>query len=91
MRKNTWLLWGAIGLLVAGCSTSQKAPVLYGSAGLPVTTTNASTTVRPFVVREVSPDATYGHSERNPVRVGSGHWASLRNQLRYQNALKGRP
>ena len=88
MRKDTRLFWEAIGLPAAGCSTSQKAPALYGSADLSATTTSASTTVLPFVICEVSPDETYGYSENNPVRVGGGRSTGLRNQLRYLNALK---
>ncbi|HEX8505204.1 MAG TPA: hypothetical protein VF630_07545 [Hymenobacter sp.] len=52
-------------------------------------TENASTTVLPFVVREVSADETYGYTAKNPVRVGGSRTAGVRNQLRYLNALKG--
>ncbi len=56
---------------------------------MPGANETASTAVLPFVVREVSTDETYGYSEKNPVRVGGGRSAGLRNQLRYLNALKG--
>ncbi|WP_206599822.1 hypothetical protein [Hymenobacter glacialis] len=44
---------------------------------------NASSTILPFVVRDVSKDETYGYSEKNPVGVGGRRSAGLRNQLRY--------
>ena len=90
MRKYTGLLWGAIGLFAAGCGTARKTPVLYGTATAPtVTNENSSTTVLPFVVSDISQDETYGYTAENPVRVGGGRSAGVRNQLRYLNALKG--
>ncbi|MBF9238874.1 hypothetical protein I2I05_15835 [Hymenobacter sp. BT683] len=90
MRNKTWLLWGVLGGMMAGCSTSQKTPTLYGTSAVPaVANANASSTVLPFVVRGVSEDATYGYTAENPVRVGGGRTAGARNQQRYLNALKG--
>ena len=89
MRKYTWLLWGALGLCAAGCVGSRKTPILYGTAAMPAGANETESTVLPFVVREVSPDETYGFTAENPVRVGGGRSAGLRNQLRYLNALKG--
>ena len=77
-------------MLAVGCKANQKVPALYGTAAMPgAATETASSTILPFVVREVSTDETYGYSEKNPVRVGGGRSAGLRNQLRYLNALKG--
>lgn len=77
-------------MLAAGCNASQKVPTLYGTSAVPgATNEKVSSTVLPFVVREVSTDETYGYSDKNPVRVGGGRSAGQRNQLRYLNALKG--
>ena len=90
MRKNTWLLWGAWGLFAAGCAGARKTPALYGTGTAPAgTNETAGRAVLPFVVREVSPDETYGFTAQNPVRVGGGRAAGVRNQLRYLNGLKG--
>ncbi|HEX8328376.1 MAG TPA: hypothetical protein VF629_12600 [Hymenobacter sp.] len=90
MGQSKWLLWGVVGLLAAGCGSSRKTPPLYSTASLPSgANETASTTVLPFVVREVSDDETYGYTPQNPVRVGGGRSAGMRNQLRYLNALKG--
>lgn len=90
MGQSKWLLWGVVGLLAAGCGSSRKAPTLYGTASLPADAkATASTTVLPFVIREVSDDETYGYTAKNPVHVGGGRSAGMRNQLRYLNALKG--
>jgi hypothetical protein len=90
MRKKAWLLWGVVGLLGAGCSGARKAPVLYGTSAVPGgAAEKANTAVLPFVVRDISPDETYGYTATNPVRVGGGRSAGVRNQLRYLNALKG--
>jgi hypothetical protein len=90
MRKYTWLLIGAVGLLAGSCGTSRKTPALYGSTAMPAATNEvANPAVLPFVIREVSADETYGYTTQNPVRVGGGRSAGARNQLRYLNALKG--
>ncbi len=90
MKNNTLLLWSVVGLLAAGCGTSRKAPTLYGTTAVPaLTNESASTSVLPFVVRGVSKDETYGYTAENPVRVGGGRTAGLRNQLRYLKALRG--
>lgn len=90
MRINTWLRWGVVGLLSAGCVTSPKTPPLYGTTAAPAAAAeSAGSTKLPFVIREVSEDETYGYTEKNPVRVGGGRSAGVRNQLRYLNALKG--
>ncbi|MDB5233665.1 MAG: hypothetical protein JWR44_658 [Hymenobacter sp.] len=90
MRIKAWLLWGVVGIEGAGCGSARKAPVLYGTSAVPGgATESASTTVLPFVVRDVSQDETYGYTSKNPVRVGGGRSAGVRNQLRYLNALKG--
>ena len=79
-----------LAMLAAGCGTSRKTPALYGTDTTPPAANGASaSTELPFVIREVSTDATYGYTAHNPVRVGGGRTAGARNQLRYLNALKG--
>jgi hypothetical protein len=90
MRSKTWLRLGVVALLAAGCSSARKAPPLYGgTTTLPAGANESSAVVLPFVVGEVSEDETYGYSAKNPIRVGGGRSAGVRNQLRYLNALKG--
>jgi hypothetical protein len=91
MRGKIWLRLGVLVWVAAGCSAARKTPPLYGgTATLPAgATESGSAVVLPFVVREVSEDETYGYSEKNPIRVGGGRSAGVRNQLRYLNALKG--
>ncbi|MBD2721221.1 MULTISPECIES: hypothetical protein [Hymenobacter] len=91
MRNRTWVWLGVMGVLATGCSSARKAPPLYGGTTTLPTAANesGSAVVLPFVVRDVSDDETYGYSEKNPIRVGGGRSAGVRNQLRYLNALKG--
>lgn len=90
MGKNTWVFWGVLGLLTAGCGTSRKTPALYGTDTVPPAANGVSaSTELPFVIRAVSQDPTYGYTAQNPVRVGGGCSAGVRNQRRYLNALKG--
>ncbi|OGX85121.1 hypothetical protein BEN47_01955 [Hymenobacter lapidarius] len=90
MKNYTGLLWGVVGMLAVGCTANQKVPALYGMAAMPgAASETASSISLPFVLRDVSTDKTCGYSEKNLVRVGGARSASLRNQLRYLNALKG--
>ena len=63
MKIYTGLLFCAVMLVAAGCGTARITPVMYGTATVPaVTNENSSTTVLPFVVRNVSQDETYGYA-----------------------------
>ena len=43
----------------------------------------------PFLIQASTPDASYGFTANNPVRVGGGREAGVRNEQRYLNALLG--
>ncbi len=77
-------------LLLGSCETTRlKTPPTYGGAVSEGLHEKGASGVLPFLIQETSTDATYGLTETNPVRVGGGKEAGVRNQQRYLNALLG--
>ncbi|MFD2720144.1 hypothetical protein ACFST9_15580 [Hymenobacter monticola] len=88
MKKATVLVLGALSMW--SCETSRlKTPPTYGGTVSEGLHEKGASGVLPFLVQEISTDATYGFTETNPVRVGGGLEAGARNQQRYLNALLG--
>ena len=88
MKKTAALLAGA--LAVWSCETTRpKTPPTYGGAVSEGLHEKGASGVLPFLIRETSNDESYGFTENNPVRVGGGREAGVRNQQRYLNALLG--
>lgn len=88
MKKTAALLAGA--LAVWSCETTRpKTPPTYGGAVSEGLHEKGASGVLPFLIRETSNDESYGFTENNPVRVGGGREAGVRNQQRYLNALRG--
>jgi hypothetical protein len=88
LKKTSALLLGA--LAVWSCETTRlKAPPTYGGAVSEGLHEKGASGVLPFLIQETSTDASYGFTETNPVRVGGGKEAGVRNQQRYLNALLG--
>ena len=72
------------------CETTRlKTPPTYGGAVSEGLHEKGASTVLPFLIQETSQDDSYGFTANNPVRVGGGREAGLRNQQRYLNALLG--
>jgi hypothetical protein len=88
MKKGSLLLLGA--LSVWSCETARpKTPPTYGGAASEGLYEKGGSGVLPFLIQAASPDDTYGFTANNPVRVGGGREAGVRNQQRYLNALLG--
>ncbi|MBH8557029.1 hypothetical protein [Hymenobacter negativus] len=88
MKKGSLVLLGA--LSVWSCETARpKTPPTYGGAASEGLYEKGGSGVLPFLIQETSTDPTYGFTETNPVRVGGGKEAGVRNQQRYLNALLG--
>ena len=80
-----------LGLLaLAGCEAARpKTPPTYGGPVSEGLHERGASGVLPFLIQETSQDETYGFTANNPVRVGGGKEAGVRNQQRYLNALLG--
>ncbi|RYU83264.1 hypothetical protein [Hymenobacter persicinus] len=101
MKHYLYLLYLSAGLAMTACATSKTAgrgsrtttdaaPRITGSNNIPQSYyDNARRTVEPFRVADVSTDATYGVTQKNPVCVGGATTDGVRNQQRYLNALRG--
>ncbi|MDO7845806.1 hypothetical protein Q5H92_05515 [Hymenobacter sp. M29] len=88
MKKAAALLGGA--LAVWSCETTRlKTPPTYGGAVSEGLHEKGASGVLPFLIQETSDDESYGFTENNPVRVGGGREAGVRNEQRYLNALRG--
>jgi len=88
MKKGSALL--LVALSVWSCETTRlKTPPTYGGAVSEGLHEKGASAVLPFLIQETSTDASYGFTETNPVRVGGGKEAGVRNQQRYLNALLG--
>ena len=81
-------MFGALGL--ASCETTRtKTPPTYGGPVSEGLHERGASGVLPYLIQETSQDDTYGFTANNPVRVGGGKEAGVRNQQRYLNALLG--
>jgi hypothetical protein len=50
----------------------------------------SSENIEPFLdITEVTDDATYGYSEKNPIKIGGGFSSGARNEKRYFASLAG--
>lgn len=88
MKKAAALLSGA--LAVCSCETTRlKTPPTYGGPVSEGLHERGGSGVLPFLIQETSDDESYGFTENNPVRVGGGREAGVRNEQRYLNALMG--
>lgn len=88
MKKSSLVLLGV--LLLGSCeSVRPKTPLTYGGAESDGLHEKGASTVLPFLIQATTQDETYGFTANNPVRVGGGREAGLRNQQRYLNALLG--
>ncbi|WP_226929938.1 hypothetical protein [Hymenobacter siberiensis] len=88
MIKGSLLMFGVLSLW--SCETARpKTPPTYGGAVSQGLYEKGGSGVLPFLIQAISQDATYGFTANNPVRVGGGREAGLRNQQRYLNALLG--
>ncbi|GAB3664904.1 hypothetical protein GCM10027594_32830 [Hymenobacter agri] len=88
MKKSSMALLGLLAL--AGCEAARpKTPPTYGGAVSEGLHERGASGVLPFLIQESSQDETYGFTANNPVRVGGGKEAGVRNQQRYLNALLG--
>ncbi|WP_460608114.1 hypothetical protein [Hymenobacter terrigena] len=88
MKQSSFLLLGALSLW--SCETARpKTPPTYGGAVSEGLHEKGGSGVLPFLIQAASPDDTYGFTANNPVRVGGGREAGVRNQQRYLNALLG--
>jgi len=88
VKKSTLVLLGW--LMLSNCeSVRPKTPLTYGGAESEGLHEKGGSTVLPFLITATSQDETYGFTATNPVRVGGGREAGVRNQQRYLNALLG--
>jgi hypothetical protein len=88
VKKGSLVLLGL--LMLGSCeSVRPKTPVTYGGAESEGLHERGASGVLPFLIQETSQDETYGFTANNPVRVGGGKEAGVRNQQRYLNALLG--
>ena len=88
MKKGSLVLLGL--LLLQSCeSVRPKTPLTYGGAESDGLHEKGGSNVLPFLIQATSQDETYGFTANNPVRVGGGREAGVRNQQRYLNALLG--
>lgn len=88
MKNSRLALLGLLAL--AGCEAARpKTPPTYGGAVSEGLHERGASGVLPFLIQETSQDETYGFTANNPVRVGGGKEAGVRNQQRYLNALLG--
>ena len=85
LKKSSLLMLGLLSL--GSCeSVRPKTPRTYGGTASEGLYEKGGSGVLPFLIQATSPDATYGFTANNPVRVGGGR---VRNQQRYLNALLG--
>ena len=88
MSKSSFLLLGLLSL--ADCeSVRPKTPLTYGGAESEGLHEKGASALLPFLSQASTPDASYGFTANNPVRVGGGREAGVRNEQRYLNALLG--
>ena len=74
----------------ASCESFRpRTPLTYGGAESEGLHERGSNTVLPFLIQATSQDETYGCTANNPVRVGGGREAGVRNQQRSLNAPLG--
>ena len=79
MRKGGLLLLVALGAW--SCETSRlKIPPIYGGAVFEGLHEKGGSAGRVFLIRESSQDKSHGFTANNPVRVGSGREAGVRDQ-----------
>ena len=88
MSKSSFLLLGLLSL--AGCeSVRPKTPLTYGGAESEGLHEKGASALLPFLIQASTPDASYGFTANNPVRVGGGREAGVRTEQRYLKALLG--
>ncbi|WP_299209501.1 hypothetical protein [uncultured Dokdonia sp.] len=86
MKKAVLILCVAIGCLSCG-SSNKVGSTTYVNGELPMF---SSENIEPFLdITEVSEDATYGYSEKNPIMIGGGFSSGASNQRRYFASLAG--
>lgn len=79
MRKGGLLLLVTLGAW--SCETSRlKNPLIYGDAVFEGLHEKGGSAGRVFLIRESSQDKSHGFTANNPVRVGSGREAGVRDQ-----------
>ena len=79
MRKGGLLLLVTLGAW--SCETSHlKNPLIYGDAVFEGLHEKGGSAGRVFLIRESSQDKSHGFTANNPVRVGSGREAGVRDQ-----------
>ncbi|WP_299769377.1 hypothetical protein [uncultured Dokdonia sp.] len=86
MKKALLILCMALGCL--SCKTSNKVTGTTTLGGvLPM---YSSENIEPFLdITEISKDATYGYSEKNPIMIGGKFTNGASNQKRYFASLAG--
>ncbi len=86
MKKLLLILCVAICCLSCGSSNNVTGTTTIGGA-LPMF---SSENIEPFLdITEVSEDATYGYSEKNPIMIGGEFSNGASNQRRYFASLAG--
>ncbi|WP_299679818.1 hypothetical protein [uncultured Dokdonia sp.] len=86
MKKALLILCMAICCLSCK-STNQVTGTTTVGGSLPM---YSSENIEPFLdITEVSKDASYGYSEKNPIKIGGGFSSGARNEKRYFASLAG--